>query len=127
MPPEGMGVKGVKASVTGTADLPAMRSEAAMANETDLTKENTLPEAKAVDAAASDEVSTHMPTSPTVAAPMVIPLIVKVNAVACIVAPDVVITTDDNDVALHVATRPETLLAPGAMLGVTDCAKKPEG
>ena len=75
----------------------------------------------------STDVTILIPIEPTVAAPMVIPLIVKVNAVACIVAPDVVITTDDNDVALHVPTRPETLLAPEAMLGVTDCAKKPEG
>jgi len=59
--------------------------------------------------------------------PIVSPPIVKVNADAPIVAPDVVITTDVAEVAPQVAVSPATLLAPGATVGVTEDAKNPEG
>lgn len=59
--------------------------------------------------------------------PMVKPRIVTVNAAAPIAAPDVVITTDVELVAPHVAVSPAMLLAPGNTLGVIDEAKKPEG
>ena len=65
--------------------------------------------------------------APAVAAPIMTPEIVIVNANAPIVAPDVVITTDVAVVAPHVAVSPATLLAPDATVGVTDGAKKPEG
>ena len=120
-------MKGVNARVTDTADLPATRSMFAMPNETDLTSAKMLPEANASEDATSDDVCTIMPKVPKVTFPMVIPLIVKVNAVASIVAPDVVITTDASVVALQVALRPWTLLAPKATLGVTAWAKKPKG
>jgi hypothetical protein len=41
VPPEGIGVVGVKARVTGTDDLPAMRSDEAMMNDTDETRKPT--------------------------------------------------------------------------------------
>ncbi len=37
VPPEGIGVVGVKARVKGTDDLPAMRSDEAMVKDTDET------------------------------------------------------------------------------------------
>ena len=41
VPPEGIGVVGVKARVTGTDDLPAMRSDEAMMKDTDETRKPT--------------------------------------------------------------------------------------
>ena len=65
--------------------------------------------------------------APAVTAPNVIPVMLTVNDVVPIVAPDVVITTDVAVVAPHVAVSPAMLLAPDATVGVTDGAKKPEG
>ena len=59
--------------------------------------------------------------------PIVIPLMVIVNADALMEAPEIVITTAVEEVALHVAARPETLLAPAATVGVMEGAKKFEG
>jgi hypothetical protein len=59
--------------------------------------------------------------------PIVKPLIVTVNAIAPIVAPDVVITRDVALVVPHVAVSPTTLLAPDDTIGVIDDAKKPGG
>ncbi len=59
--------------------------------------------------------------------PMVIPLIVIVNADALMAAPEVVMTTAVDEVALHVAARFETLLAPAAAVGMIEEAKKLEG
>jgi hypothetical protein len=86
------------------------------------------PDEIKVDAKVSADVFTDTaPTAPLVAAPIVNPLIVTVNAEAPIVAPDVVITTDVAVVGLHVTVSPATLLAPDATPGVIDEAKKPEG
>ena len=85
------------------------------------------PDETKVDDRVSRDVFTLTPTAPAVAAPIASPLIVSVNAVVPIVAPDVVITTDVAFVAPHVAVSPATLLAPDATVGVTDGAKKPEG
>ena len=59
--------------------------------------------------------------------PIVIPPIVIVNANALMEAPEVVMTTAVEEVALHVAARPETLLAPVATVGVMEEAKKFDG
>ena len=59
--------------------------------------------------------------------PIVIPPIVIVNANALMEAPEVVMTTAVEEVALHVAARPETLLAPAATMGVMEEAKKLKG
>jgi hypothetical protein len=59
--------------------------------------------------------------------PIVMPLIVIVNADALIEAPEVVMTKAVEEVALHVAARSETLLAPAATVGVMEEAKKFEG
>jgi hypothetical protein len=60
--------------------------------------------------------------------PIVIPLIVILNAVDGLMnAPEIVRTTAVLDVALHAAERSETLLAPAATVGVTDGAMKSEG
>ena len=57
--------------------------------------------------------------------PMVKPLIVMVNTDDGLMeAPEIVQTTAVEDVALHTAARPETLLAPAATVGVMDGAKK---
>jgi hypothetical protein len=127
VPPFGIGAAAVKLKVTGTEVLPATRSDEAIENVTEVTCKEISPDATAVDATVSDDVCTTTPTAPGVAAPIMSPLIVKVNADAPIVAPDVVITTDVAEVAPQVAVSPATLLAPGATVGVTDDAKKPEG
>ena len=85
------------------------------------------PDATDAEASVSTEVDILISMAPEVVCPIIIPLIVKVNAVASIVAPDVVITTDASVVALQVALRPGTLLAPKATVGVTAWAKKPKG
>jgi hypothetical protein len=59
--------------------------------------------------------------------PIVIPLSVIVNADTLMEVPEIVITTAVEEVALHVAARPETLLAPAATVGVIEEAKKFEG
>jgi hypothetical protein len=60
--------------------------------------------------------------------PIVIPLIVILNAVDGLInAPEIVRTTAVLDVALHTAERSETLLSPAATVGVTDGAMKSEG
>ena len=127
VPPEGRGVVGVKERVTGTEALPAMRSDEAMTNDTNLICPIMIPDATAKLAKGSEDVRTLTPVAPAVTAPNVIPLILTVNAVVPIVAPDVVITNDVAVVAPHVAVSPATLLAPDATVGVTDGAKKPEG
>ena len=127
VPPEGMGVLGVKASVTETEVFPATRSGDAMMNDVKVTCVNIPPDATAVEARVSTDVLTLTPTAPAVTEPIVNPLIVTVNADAPIVAPDVVITNDVAVVGLHVTVSPAMLLAPDATLGVLDEAKKPEG
>ena len=83
-----------------------------------------LPDSKAL----ATDVKTLIPfTTLEPLNPIVSPPIVTVNADAPIVAPDVVITTDVAEVAPQVAVSPATLLAPGATVGVTEDAKKPEG
>ena len=127
VPPEGRGVVGVKERVTGTEALPAMRSNEAMTNDTVLICPIMIPDATAKLAKRSEDVRTLTPVAPAVTAPNVIPLMLTVNDVVPIVAPDVVITNDVAVVAPHVAISPATLLAPDATVGVTDGAKKPEG
>ena len=127
VPPEGRGVVGVKERVTGTEALPAMRSDEAMSNNTDVICPTMLPDATAKLAKVSEDVRTLTPAPPAVTAPNVIPLMLIVKTVVPIVAPDVVITNDVAVVAPHVAVSPATLLAPDATVGVTDGAKKPEG
>ena len=85
------------------------------------------PDATADDASVSTDVCALIPKAFTDGKPNENPLIVTVNAVVPIVAPDVVITNDVAVVAPHVAVSPATLLAPDATVGVTDGAKKPEG
>ena len=59
--------------------------------------------------------------------PIVIPLIVIVKADTLMEAPEVVMTKVVEEVALHVAARSETLLAPAATVGVMEEANKFEG
>jgi hypothetical protein len=65
-------------------------------------------------------------TEPAVAAPILKPLMVTVNADAVMTAPDVVILTAVAEVAPNSAVKPATLLAPEANEGTED-AKKLEG
>ena len=82
------------------------------------------PDDTSEGAYASDDVCTLMPIEPGVAAPIVKPLIVTVNAeLASMVAPDVVSTTVVLPVSPHVIFTPGTLLAPAATTGVTEGAK----
>ena len=127
VPPTGTGDAGVKPSVTGTHDKRATRSDAATEKDTDVTDEEMNPDATGVDATVSEDVLTMIPIASGVADPIVKPLMVTENAVFSIVAPDVVTTMEVAVVALHVAVSPATLVAPGAIVGVTPGTKKPEG
>ncbi len=126
MPPEEMAVAGVKAKKTETEALPTMRSEEAMVKETDETGGKIPPDDTAfeIEHAFARNLT---PTEPAVAAPIVKPLIVTVNADAGMAAPDVVSVTAVAEVAPHVAVKPTTLLAPDATEGTTEDAKKLEG
>lgn len=74
VPPIGTGVIGVNPTVTGTADLPDMRSEVAMAKETADTRPIIEPDEAGADAEGSTDVCTKTATAPAVAAPIVKPL-----------------------------------------------------
>ena len=68
------------------------------------------------------------PTEPAVAlAPIVNPPMVMVNADALIAAPEIVIITAVEEVALQIADKFGTLLEPAAAVGATAEAKKLEG
>ena len=83
------------------------------------------PDDTGEDGDASDDVFTVTEIEPGVAAPIVKPLIVTVNAVVFTMeAPNIVSTTVVLLVAPHVTFRPVTLLAPAATTGVTKGAKK---
>ena len=113
----------------GPVDQPPLKicNEPTVVHASDRLTVNMPPDSKAADAVVSNEVATLTPTPPAVAAPMVKPLNVTVNADAPMLAPDVVMTTAVEVVAPHVAVRPATLLAPTVKVGVTDGAKKPDG
>ena len=84
-----------------------------------------VPDDTSEGAYASDDVCTLTPIELGVAAPIVKPLIVTVNAVVIpMAAPNIVSTTAVLLVAPHVTFRPVTLLAPAATTGVTNGAKK---
>ena len=73
----------------------------------------------------SDDVCKLTPTEPAVASPIVKPVIVIVKTEGSMDAPDVMNTTAVVVMLLHVAVRPETLLAPDPTAdGMADEAKK---
>ena len=126
VPPEGIGVVGVKARVTGTDDLPAMRSDEAMVKDTDETRDKMPPDDTEFDI--GQEFNCNLtPTEPAVTAPIVNPPMVMVNADALMAAPEIVIMTAVEEVVLQVAVKPALLLEPAAAVGVRDGAKKLEG
>ena len=126
VPPEGIGVVGVKARVTGTDDLPAMRSDEAMVKDTDETRDKMPPDDTEFDI--EQKFTCNMtPTEPAVTAPIVNPPMVMVNADALMAAPEIVIMTAVEEVVLQVAVKPALLLEPAAAVGVRDGAKKLEG
>ena len=59
LPPTGMGVAGMNASVTGTGDLPAKRSDGAMVKDAKVTRVYTkmLPDSIPEEAVRSTDVS----------------------------------------------------------------------
>jgi hypothetical protein len=67
------------------------------------------------------------PTVPAVAAPIVNPPIVMVNANALMEAPEIVIMTVVEVVLLQVTVMPVRLLEPAAAVGARDGAKKLKG
>ena len=126
VPPEGMDRCGVNARVMGTEDLPTTRSDGAIVKETDETRLTIIPDDTSFEI--EHEVARNLtPTEPIVGGPIVKPLMVIVNEDALIAAPEVVITTAVADVALHVAIKPATLLAPEATEGTEEDAKKLAG
>jgi hypothetical protein len=107
VPPEGMGVVGVKARVTGTEDLFMTLSDEAMLKPISPIQ----PDGAAV-ASSSSAVVRILTAPPSVTLPMVKPLIVTVNAEAPTNAPCVVIATEETIVAPQVIFKPATLLFP---------------
>ena len=127
VPPAGMEFAGVNPRMTGTDDLPALRSLAEMLKYTSEMGRNIPPECTAADGSTSVEVCTVTPRLPLVNPPMVNPANVMANAEGGMTPPAVVMTTDVVVVALHEPVSPATLLLPAATVGVMDGAKKPEG
>ncbi len=87
------------------------------------------PEVMPAEGSGSTEVCTVIPSATFAPLmPIVNPVIVIENAEEGLMeAPEIEMTTAVTDVALHIATRPETLLAPAATVGVTVGAKKLDG
>ena len=126
VPPEGIGVVGVKARVMGTDDLPAMRSDDAIVKDTDEIPIKMPPDDTEFDI--GQQFTCNLtPTVPAVGAPIVNPPMVIVNADALMAAPEIVIMTAVEEVMLQVAVKPALLLEPAAAVGVRDGAKKLEG
>ena len=126
VPPEGIGVVGVKARVTGTDDLRAMRSDEAMVKDTDETRDKMPPDDTEFDL--EQKFTCNLtPAEPAVTAPIVNPPKVMVNAEALMVAPEIVIMTAVEEVVLQVAVKPAILLEPAAAVGVREGTKKLEG
>ena len=126
VPPEGMAVAGVNATVIDTGDLPTMRSEEAMLTETDETTEAIPPDDSTFEIL-HVFARNAMPTESVVAEPIVKPLMVTVNADAGMAAPEIVIATAVAVVGPHMADKPATLLASEGTEGTTEEAKKLEG
>jgi hypothetical protein len=76
------------------------------------------------EAFASEEVCTPINAALEAATPIVSPLIVTVKATEPISAPAIVTMTEVAVVALHTAVSPTMLLAPEAIVGTTNGAKK---
>jgi hypothetical protein len=119
----------VNENVAAAPVFPATLSEAAIENEAFCTCPPIFPELTLEEAQKSFEVFTLTAIAPAVAAPMVKPLIVTVNAAEeLMVAPDVLNTIEELLAAPNTMFKPDTLLAPaattGAVLGVTEGAKK---
>jgi hypothetical protein len=92
VPPEEIGVVGVKARVTGTEDLPMIRSDKAMVNDTDETREKMPPDDTEFDI--EQKFTCNLtPTEPAVVSPIVNPPIVMANVDALMAAPEIVIMT----------------------------------
>jgi hypothetical protein len=126
VPLAGISVVGMNARVTDTGALPTTRSEEAIENETKEMRETMPPDDTELD-------MEHVPilnltsTEPAVGAPIVKPLMVTVNSDAGMIEPDVVSVTAVAEVALQDAEKPATLLAPEAIAGTTEDAKKLKG
>ncbi len=128
VPPLGIGFVGVNARVTGTEDLPAMRSDEAMVKDTNETRVKMPPDDTEFDIDFEQMFACSLtPTEPAVAAPIVNPPMVMVNAVALMSPPDIVIMTAVEEVELQFAVKPVILLEPAAAVGMRDRAKKLEG
>ncbi len=100
-----------------------MRSEEAMFKETEETRDIMPPDDTVFE---TEQTLARNVTSsdPAVAAPIVKPLIVMINADAGINTPEVVNMTAVAEVVPNVAVKPATLLALGATKGITEDAKK---
>ena len=88
---------------------------------------NIPPDETEVEATVSADVCTLTATDPAVAAPMVKPLMVTLNAAVVKAAPDVVMISAVAEGALHVPAIAETLALPATIVGVAEDAKKAEG
>ena len=126
----GSDVAGVKPTVIDTFDFPAILSKELIANDGDVTKNKfgpkMNPESTGSEGRTSCEVCT-VQEDPAVTDPNLNPEIVMVNEVAGILAPIVVIITNEVLVLPHVPASPFTLLLPAITLGIMSGAKKAVG
>lgn len=127
LPPGCICLDGVKPSTNETDDFQPTRSMAPIANTTDETLATSAPTKAAADSRVSDDVCTVALAAPAAAAPILNPLIVMVKGSAAMLAPDVFKTMNVSVKAIHRATRLGTLVAFGAIQGVTDELSKPGG
>jgi hypothetical protein len=126
VPPEGIGVVGVNARVTGTENLPTMRSDEAIAKDTDENRDIILPDDTEFDTEQAFACNLTS-TEPAVGAPIVNPPMVMVNSDVLREVPDISILTAVEEAVLQVAVKPALLLEPAAAVGVRDGEKKLEG
>ena len=119
----------LKVRVTGTLDLAAMRSAAAMVKVTEVGWDVIAPEAAPVDASVSVSVCTVMPLlSASAAAPMVKPLRVMVKGVVAVMPATAVVMTMELPVMADVAVMAATDAVPAALFpGFGVAAKNPAG
>jgi len=88
---------------------------------------NIPPDETGEETTVSADVCTVTATDPAVAAPIVNPLMVTVNAAAGMAAPVVVMMSAAAAVAPQVPARFKTFVLPETTVGVTEAAKKADG
>jgi hypothetical protein len=119
VPPIGIGVAGEKDRVNCTFVLPLIRCDEGMPKTTPETCPLIAPDEVATDGRTSEDVCT-VTTPPRVTAPITNPDMVTRKALEFMLAPAVVMTTEEAVGGAHVAANDAMLLLPATIVGVAD-------